>query len=77
LDERVVLVRLQEFFKRRLVISRIESDIALQVGNELRLLWIGSLVEEVLRRSDVLLRFGLIPTPGGGDSPIFATWCAC
>ena len=64
MDERVVLVRLQQFFKRRLVVSRIERDIALQVGKELRLLGIGSLVEDVLGGSDVLLRFGLIPTSG-------------
>src|SRR6267142_410500 len=65
LDERVILVRLQQFLKSCLVIPRIECDIALQVGKELRLLRIGSLVENLLRRSDVLLCVGLIPTPGG------------
>jgi hypothetical protein len=56
LDEWVALVRFLEFLKRRLVVSRIECDVALQVRKELCLLGIGSLVEDVLRRSDVLLR---------------------
>ena len=68
LDERVVLIGLQQFLKRRLVISRIERDVALQVGKELRLLGIGPLVEDCLRGSDALLRFGLIPAPGSDAS---------
>lgn len=38
-----------------------DSDVACR----LRLLRVRALVEDGLRGSDVLLRFGLIPTPGG------------
>src|SRR5947208_11074339 len=68
LDEGVVLVCLLQFLKGRLVISRIECDIALQVRKELGLLGIGPPVENVLRGSDMLLRFSLIPTSGTDTS---------
>ena len=54
-----------QFFKRRFVISTVERDISLLIGKELRLLGIGSLVEDVLCRSDVLLRLRLVSSPGG------------
>jgi hypothetical protein len=70
LDKGVVLVCLQQFLKRRLVVSRIEGDVASKVGKEYLLLGIGSLIEDGLRGSDVLLRLGLIPAPGSDAGPI-------
>jgi len=64
LDERVALVRLFQFHKRRPVVCRVRRDVASQVGEELRLFGIGSTVEDAFRRSDMLLRFGLIPMSG-------------
>ena len=64
LDERVALVSILQVLKRNLIFCRIKRDVASQVGEELRLFGIGSTVEDAFRRSDMLLRFGLIPISG-------------
>jgi len=69
LDERVVLVCLIQSFKRRFVISRIERNVVFQVREELCLLGNGAFVEDRLGRSNMLLCFLVVASPGSNSEP--------
>src|SRR5205085_6249803 len=65
LNERIVLIGLEQFLERGLVILPVKRGIAPEIREELRLLWICAFVEDGFGGSDVVLRFGQISAPRG------------
>src|SRR6516164_5098803 len=60
LDEGVVLIRLEQFFHRGLVVLPIKRNIAAEIREKLRLLGNGAFVEDGFGSGDVVLRFGQV-----------------
>src|SRR5215472_10859132 len=58
LDEGVVLIRLEQFFHRGLVVLPVKRNVAAEMREKLRLLGNGAFVEDGFGSRDVILRLG-------------------